>query len=424
MRSNRAFLTILTLLLTGGAAAALYWTFVVANEGPQPPRQTAELSDPEPVASMQSPGPTAPPAIAQPQDTKPQPRTPDSAPEAPDAPVIKAVDAPELAESLRFRGMPEIENRLNGRMEFSATIHGRVTDSTGNGVEGATVQAGGISGARANVGALGRAGAPRFATTATTDASGNYEIVLKASLRSNTEAVQVQLSATAAGCVPGEPLILDAVRNGEERRGADLSMKLAALVRGKVFDATGTPLAGITILATRQAENPRQPRRRDMPAGRNAVQTDENGEWKMDTLAPGEWQFMATGPEHDLPVEQRFTLALAEGIESVAPDMTMQRTTAIRARLMHQDGSPISGDSLRATAVLKLSTGQVATSTGLVDEAGYVVFARVPPESQELTVRVNGYEPSSPVAVSPLPHSESDAGTIYLTPIATSAQEE
>lgn len=412
MRSNPVALIGLALLLLGGAAAALYWAFAAPADS-APPIQTAELNDPAP----QEPQRPAPRPDVQPErqpGNSAQPAGTDAgSAENHETPVIRPVESGATAEAIRQRSRMEFDGNRSEDREFSATISGRVSDSTGRGIEGATVKADGMPGARR---ALGRAGQPRFTASTKTNAAGEYELELKASLPPGVETLSAQVTAGAPGNIPGEPLALDSLQKGEHRRGADLAMKTAAIVRGKVFDNAGTPLEGITIVATRRSEERTPIARRGVRDDRGAARTDENGEWKMDALTPGEWTFSARGPEHEQPVEQRFTLALAEGVESVAQDIIMLRATTIRARLLTSEGKAIGGPGVRVTAVLKLSTGQVATATGTVDAEGNAVFARVAPTAVEMTVRVNGYEIGSATPVSPLPNAEYDAGTIYLTP--------
>ncbi|QDU84702.1 Nickel uptake substrate-specific transmembrane region [Planctomycetes bacterium Pla163] len=175
-----------------------------------------------------------------------------------------------------------------------ATVTGRVADSAGRPVVGATVrlergEGGGLGAMAMRIGAPNGIGAGR---TATTDARGLFEF-------ENVRTGEQRLIASAPGFATREPERFD-VEGLDPVDVGTLELELAIVLSGRVVDSLGRGVAGVELRSS-----PRVEMGGGMivlntigAAGEPLTTTGPGGEFTIDTLPAGPWRIGTVHPEH------------------------------------------------------------------------------------------------------------------------------
>ena len=215
----------------------------------------------------------------------------------------------------------------------------RVVDADNNPIAGATVEYVDYANIKLNNVTLP---AP---TTAQTAADGTLALDLRGTLFSeNPDAVQDEEDSSRLGVararVPGHGATNIVLIAGENL----LKLRPRAQVQGVVRDANGSPVAGAKVVL-RNVENSENSTA-DWGAGYGleplAALTDAQGNWKMEGLAQGYANFIASAPAK---VAQKMTLFVGEK-PAIAPPLVLPPAGTIKGRILDVEGQPVSGVSV------------------------------------------------------------------------------
>jgi protocatechuate 3,4-dioxygenase beta subunit len=166
----------------------------------------------------------------------------------------------------------------------SATITGRVTDTSGKPIGGATLQLSGIS--------RGRAPAPQPYTT-TTASDGVYSFT-------GIDPGNHTLKVIRAGYIPAE-VPADGSKN------IDLALTPASSISGKITDENGDPVYGVVLQIWHQTRSPDGTTH--LTPAQGSATTDNSGQFKIPNLQPGTFYVSANGfPLTGIPDAQLFDI--------------------------------------------------------------------------------------------------------------------
>ena len=294
-----------------------------------------------------------------------------------DAPATDTWRGTEL--SIRAR---EQQNRVDLVLVKGGIVSGRVMDSTGRPVVGASV--------RSETGGSG--GSP------VSDAEGRYEL---RDLPAGALSIVVSRPLTASGSFDGnETMQRRTIVLGEGQRldGVDLVVPKGGVISGRILDELGEPVEGLSVRALQaQTVGGRTLAR---PVGRVAMRkTDDRGQYRIYGLPPGTFYIVATdrttaatGSGVDLETSPRvyypdrpsMTDALTVQIDGVSDaaggDMTFApaRGAQIVGVALHSSGQAVTG------AAILLTTGRPGVAIpeplgSTIGPAGEFEFRHVPP---------------------------------------------
>ena len=297
----------------------------------------------------------------------------------------KDIDAPATdtwrGTELSIRAM-EQQNRVDVVLVKGGIVSGRVMDSTGRPVAGASV--------RSETG--GSEGSP------VSDAQGRYEL---RDLPAGALSIVVSRPLTASGSFDGnETMQRRTIVLGEGQRldGVDLVLPKGGVISGRILDELGEPVEGLSVRALQaQTVGGRTLAR---PVGRVAMRkTDDRGQYRIYGLPPGTFYIVATdrttaatGSGVDLETSPRvyypdrpsMTDALTVQIDGVSDaagaDITFApaRGAQIVGVALHSSGQAVTG------AAILLTTGRPGVAIpeplgSTIGPAGEFEFRHVPP---------------------------------------------
>lgn len=124
----------------------------------------------------------------------------------------------------------------------------------------------------------------------------------------------------------------------------DLELAACAALEGRVLDAAGAPLAGLSV-DLRPAGTAPELKLADLH-GQRVVQSDATGRFVFRELAPGDWRLYAHSPDHPPLVEERLRLAPGEFRRGF--DLHIRAGLAIEGSVGDERGHPLAGVVLRA----------------------------------------------------------------------------
>lgn len=186
------------------------------------------------------------------------------------------------------------------------------------------------------------------------------------------------------------------------RNVADIRIVLhrGGTIEGRVIDESGLPIVGAAVRRTleREALNESIWDR----AGRGAVVTDDDGQFRMTTVEPGSWAVRAFSTGRKPTVKTAITVA--EGA-TVALTLTLERGLALAGTVVDEDGRPMS----RAKVAAEIDRGTDVAQIGGAPEPtrpddvttnndGTFAFVGLSPMKLRLVASADGYAPSEPVA--------------------------
>ena len=207
------------------------------------------------------------------------------------------------------------------------------------------------------------AGEIRENRVAITDDNGRYEF-------KDVKAGRYTISATKGGYITlsyGQTRPLEAgtpldIKEGQTAERLDFSLPRGAVITGRIFDEFGEPLSDVTVAPMRYQFV--QGKRTLIPAGR-AASTDDNGEFRLFGVTPGQYYLQATwrpnnpiGPEGgnqpayapmffpgvaDAIEAQRFTLGIGQQVNDLVMALKPAKAVRVSGTVMSSDGRPATG---------------------------------------------------------------------------------
>ena len=132
--------------------------------------------------------------------------------------------------------------------------------------------------------------------TTSTNLDGRYEF-------KDLPAARYRVSVTRGGYLgldhgqrrPGEIGRPVQLADGQVLDKIDFALPRMSTITGRVTDESGEPIEGVRIFATRMMFF--EGRRRLVPIGTSSIQTDDEGEYRISRLSPGNYYVMATTKE-------------------------------------------------------------------------------------------------------------------------------
>jgi len=235
---------------------------------------------------------------------------------------------------------------------------------------------------------------------ARTDADGRYTVDLEA-LRAlppiDLRRAQLSVSIHAPGRRSGGQVTLPH-RDPTQSLVAigDAQLVAAAIVSGRVVDADGIPVAGANVQLSRASGASVQ---------HNRATTDANGCYVV--AAPLESGDLLVAATHMGVGRAQAECTLAPGSETTLPDLRLQASSTLRARVVFADGEPASHVG---TGIYQPGDDSHTVSMARTDDDGRLVVRTLPPG--RYTVRLSSFGggscPSTTVA------TDEDPATIVL----------
>lgn len=302
-----------------------------------------------------------------------------------------------------------VGSELGVLTDLSATISGTVVDSLGNPVPNAEV----ISDVIERAGQTTRASsAGKFAGT---DSGGNFTGVVKLKVGSKA-AVTLALRAKAKGHAENRHVQVR-VKAGDEKTGVKIPLRACGTVRGKVVNTsqTGVPGAKVTL----EPRDPEEGLIRDEAGntvsfgGSFSATTDAGGEYTVEDVPEGSYNFALSAPGYKERTGPR-SADVQAGNATQVENFEVAATTSIRARLMTDDGKPVFG---YATFEFSTPEGEIVKQLrSMVSADGSVVINNPPVGAFNVSVRMQGYQPTAKTWQTFVQDQQTDMGTLTMLP--------
>jgi uncharacterized GH25 family protein len=169
-------------------------------------------------------------------------------------------------------------------------------------------------------------------------------------------------------------------------------------VAGRVIDDLGEPIAVFKVLARTKSGG-------GLMAGLGAETQsdefeDENGEFFLEGLRAGEWEFVAGAEGYGRAEFVPVTLPLGEG-ETL--ELSLERGAVAKGRVLDPFGAPVAGAEVGLQRTLadlgRMVSQESEPPTTVADENGEFELTGLSPGSLSLVGRADGYAESEPVGV-------------------------
>lgn len=258
----------------------------------------------------------------------------------------------------------------------TAAIEGRVTDARGAPVTGADVAAWGSRPAQSVSDGAGRFRIPRVALTR------------PPSFPAGIEGSEVTLRVTHVGLLEAA-VELDDVRP-DETRHVDVVLEAGGAVRGRVADAHGEALGGVTVWCDllEPERRPSSPAARlALGSGRDKGESDRTGRFEVGPLVPGRYNLIATAVGKVRRTFGPYTVSAQQVTEGI--ELTLDDGAAITLRVADRSGKPIAGAVI--TAFPGGDRAALDSSAASSDGDGEAVLSGLPPGSYEVEVVAERY---------------------------------
>ena len=300
---------------------------------------------------------------------------------------------------LKPDGMEDFDDIFNGpKVDFTGTVSGMVVDANGTPVAGATVHgsysenynAGGESRRISFVVATGEQAGPAIATT---DASGSFTATITRKVAEKAS-LQVSLTAGAEGYAESKKESF-ALKNGDTKDGVKLVLRGAGSVSGRVVDASGIGVSGVTE-GLNPAGNGGFSSGLDFEmitsgGGKYSTATGSGGEFTIEGVPEGRYKFKLSGAGYRQIAGPTEIDVKSGQDQRAATDFQVAVTASLAARFTDLEGKPILG---WANVNLTDDNGKIAKRlSGAISDDGSFEANDPPAGSYNVEVKVWGYKP-------------------------------
>ncbi|MBN1476689.1 carboxypeptidase regulatory-like domain-containing protein [Candidatus Sumerlaeota bacterium] len=281
-------------------------------------------------------------------------------------------------------------------LEPAARIQGRVFDTAGRTIGGATVgvrYGGGRGGFRGGPGGGGPGGGWRLLQTTTTGADGRYSL----------DGVQPDqpLAVLARHPSYAQAEVRDIrVEPGGVRAPVNLTLTEGGTLVGRVIDEEERPIADAEVRHARQPEDGPQWGRggggvmgvffRGNEQGENIEHTDAQGRFRFEHLLPGDYTVVAQAEGYTYQASE--DVVILDGVESEEVTLRLSPGVAIAGRVVDTEGTPLAEAQVTCVAMDRSRPAfrQVVTS-----EAGSFEITGLDERSHTLSASAMGFDQTS-----------------------------
>ncbi|MBZ0137613.1 MAG: carboxypeptidase regulatory-like domain-containing protein [Planctomycetes bacterium] len=296
-------------------------------------------------------------------------------------------------------GADDFDSIFNGpQVDFTATIGGQVVDATGVPVAGASVHANFSQNYAADDGGRSvrlvvAAGENKGEPIATTDGGGYWTAAINRKVAEKAT-LNVSLVGGAPGYADSEKNNVT-LKNGDNRENIRLTLRGAGTVSGRVVDANGLGVAGVTVSLRAGGSNLFGGDDIEIDfggagAGKNAASTDGGGEFLIEGVPEGRYKFKLSGTGYR-QISGPTEIDVKSGQSHRAPaDFQVAVTGSVTATFVDIEGNPVTG---WATLTVKDENGKtVKRLNGSLGTGGVFEKNDPPAGSYEVEIRVYGYK--------------------------------
>jgi len=328
-----------------------------------------------------------------------------------EARIDEARKAAEAAKK-EFEEISDLGEFFDKRVDFSVGVSGRVTDSAGNPVAGADVFADISERLGSEGGVMMMSINDNGEKVATTDNGGNFSGTVKGKVGEKAQ-VTLVMRAKAKGYAESKKVSIEA-KNGDTKSDIRLLLQGAGSVRGRVVDAGGLGIPGVTVSLSSQRGSAGFGE--DMVVfggpGKNSALTDASGAYHIEDVAEGSYTLSLRAPGYREKSGPRAVDVKPDQVSQLESDFVLAATTCLRARLLSAEGKPLQGWAtveLTPTAV-----GAVQRLNAAIGEDGSLVINDPPVGDFNCVVKLWGYFDSASVFCTFTQDQTSDLGSLAL----------
>ncbi len=312
-------------------------------------------------------------------------------------------------------GMPDMEELMGKRVDFRVTVSGTVTDSQGQPVANAEVFADVNEKVGDGLEIMLLSFSDIGTKVATSDSAGSFSGTVSSKV-SEKASVTLAMRARAKGFADSKKISVEA-KNGDNKSDIKLALRGAGSVRGRVIDAAGMGVAGLTVSLSGASENSGGFVIEGMDFGpgadsKNSAVTDTNGDYQIVDVAEGSYKISLRAPGFKEKSGPRSVDVSADSVSQVSSAFVVAATTSLRAKLVGEDGKPLMG-----WVVIELSNADghlIQKLNASVGAEGVVVINDPPLGGFNVTVKLWGYHDSAKAWQTFSQDLPTDLGTISL----------
>lgn len=380
-----------------------------ASGNPNSPQPSTETRNAHVDRSVtESPGSTDPSPRTEPLPAK---STQEPKLTGEEALIDEARKAAEAAKK-EIEDLGDLSELFDKRVDFSVGVSGRVTDSAGNPVAGADVFADISERLGSEGGVMMMSINDNGEKVATTDNGGNFSGSVRGKVSEKAQ-VTLVMRAKAKGYAESKKVSLEA-KNGDTKSDIRLSLQGAGSVRGRVVDAGGLGVPGVTVSLSSQRASAGFGE--DIVVfggpGKNSALTDSSGAYQIDDVAEGSYTLNLRAPGYREKSGPRAVDVKPDQVSQLESDFVLAATTCLRARLLNAEGKPLQG---WATVELTPNAGgAVQRLNAAVGEDGTLAVNDPPVGDFNCVVKLWGYFDSASVFCAFTQDQTTDLGSLTL----------
>jgi protocatechuate 3,4-dioxygenase beta subunit len=264
--------------------------------------------------------------------------------------------------------------------------------------------------------------------TATTDRNGRYELTeLPAGKFSLAASKQNYVGISYGQTRPRGAGKTIELTDGQTLTNINFALQRAGVITGRILDEFGDPVVDVTVMVMRSQYINGE--RRMMPSGGRPATTNDNGDYRVYGVAPGQYYLSATlrsfmpGESDDrsgysptyypgtgsVAEAQRLTVAAGQTINGINMTLLPVRTSRVSGTALDSDGKPMAGAMVMA--VERYGFGMMARSPGQVRPDGSFTVSGLTPGTYTLRTGMPGFDET---AIAPITVTDGDITGVQL----------
>jgi Carboxypeptidase regulatory-like domain len=330
-----------------------------------------------------------------------------------EARVDEARKAAEDAKD-EIEEISDLGELFDKRVDFSVSVSGRVSDSAGNPVAGAEVFADINERLGSETSVMMVSFSDSGEKVATTDNGGNFSGTVKGKVGEKAQ-VTLVMRAKAKGYAESKKVSIEA-KSGDTKSDIRLSLQGAGSVRGRVVDASGTGVAGVTVSLSSQrgAGGLGEDIAVFGGPGKNSALSDASGTYQIEDVAEGSYTLNLRAPGYREKSGPRAVDVKADQVSQLDSDFVLAATTCLRAILVGADSKPLQGWA--TVEFTPTGGGAFQRLNAALNADGALVINEPPVGDFNVVVKLWGYFDSASTFCVFNQDQTTDMGTLTLTP--------